>query len=173
MSRGNLHSPPFAKQNIVTLHAGELIFGKGEKVVKTLLGSCIAVTVFHPARKISGICHFALPNAKHTTGDNSDPRYAEGCFTLFAQHAKKYHIPLSEFHTHIVGGGNMLDNRVNINVDDADKDTIGERNARVALTLAAQHAMNIVSVDVGEFGYRQLQFNTATGQVDVVFTPNA
>lgn len=67
----------------------------------------------------------------------------------------------------------MLDNRVNINVDDADKDTIGERNARVALTLAAQHAMNIVSVDVGEFGYRQLQFNTATGQVDVVFTPNA
>ncbi|NDW21000.1 hypothetical protein [Alteromonas hispanica] len=116
---------------------------------------------------VFGHSHFALPNAKHTTGDNSDPRYAEDCFTLFAQNAKKYHLSLSEFHTHIVGGGNMLDNRVNINIDDADKDTIGERNARVALTLAAQHAMNIVSVDVGEFGYRQLQFNIIKVQTDI------
>lgn len=164
---------PFSSHNIVTLHAGELIFGKGEQIVKTLLGSCVAVTLFHPSRKLAGICHFALPSPKRSTDKVTDPRYADGCFSLFAQHAKKNNIPLSEFDAHIVGGGNMLDTQVNVAVDDGETNTIGERNAKIALSLASRHGLNILSVDVGEFGYRQLQFNTANGHLKVVFTQNS
>lgn len=156
--------------NIITLHAGELIFGKGQQIVKTLLGSCVAVTLFHPSRKLAGICHFALPSPKRSSGKVTDPRYADNCFLLFARHAKKHSIVLSEFDAHIVGGGNMLDTQVNVAVEDGEKGTIGERNARTALLLATQYGVNVISIDVGEFGYRQLQFNTANGELNVCFT---
>lgn len=162
---------PITSPQTVTLHAGELMFGKGERIVKTLLGSCIAVTVFHPSRKLAGICHFALPSLERTEVNSTDPRYADCCFRLFAQHAKKNNISLKEFDAHIVGGGNMLDTQVNVAIDDGEKAKIGERNARIALSLATQYGLNVISIDVGEFGYRQLQFNTENGNLKVFFTP--
>ncbi len=35
---------------IHTLHAGELLFGKGRYIISTLLGSCVSVTLFHPKK---------------------------------------------------------------------------------------------------------------------------
>lgn len=157
---------------LVTLHAGELLFGKGNKTVSTILGSCVSVTLFHPEHKYSGICHFALPYAKRHSDDRQNPRYADACFLLFQQHAKRYHLELSEFTANIIGGGNMLEDKTNQLIDSIGHDTVGARNARTALELATKYNLNINEVDVGEFGYRKLLFNTATGELTVTFTPN-
>lgn len=45
----------------VILQPGELFFGKEDVVVKTLLGSCIAITLWHPEQKQGGMCHYMLP----------------------------------------------------------------------------------------------------------------
>lgn len=152
--------------NVVTLHAGELLFGRGTTQVNTLLGSCIAVTLFHPTLLYAGICHFALPFAKKQTNNTLDPRYGDDCFMLFANHAKKYNIAIQEFDTHIIGGGNMLDSETT----ESDANTVGQRNARRALELASHYQLNVLTVDVGEFGYRKVKFNTKNGELAVSFT---
>jgi len=152
--------------SVVTLHAGELLFGRGTTQVNTLLGSCIAVTLFHPTLLYAGICHFALPFAKKQTHTTLDPRYGDDCFILFANHARKYNIAIQEFETHIIGGGNMLDSETS----ESDANTVGQRNARRALELASHYRLNVLSVDVGEFGYRKVKFNTKTGELNVSFT---
>jgi len=152
--------------SVVTLHAGELLFGRGTTQVNTLLGSCVAVTLFHPTFRYAGICHFALPFAKKQTDSTLDPRYGDDCFMLFANHAKKNNILIQDFETHIIGGGNMLDSETSEN----DANTVGQRNARRALEMASHYRMNVLSVDVGEFGYRKVKFNTRTGELAVSFT---
>jgi len=44
------------------LMPGELHFGGEVQSLKTLLGSCVALTLWHPKRRIGGMCHFLLPS---------------------------------------------------------------------------------------------------------------
>lgn len=155
---------------IHTLHAGELLFGKGRYIISTLLGSCVSVTLFHPKKKLAGMCHFALPGITPNDRKKPDPRYAIDCFQLFQKHADAHHCRLREFHANIIGGGNMLDDpalHAALPVQPPDKAKVGERNALIALKLAHEHRLNIQAVDVGEFGYRKVRFFTDTGDICV------
>ena len=158
------------KRRVHTLHAGELVFGKGGYVISTLLGSCVSVTLFHPTKKLAGICHFALPGTASNEREKPDPRYAIDCFQLFKKHADAHQCRLREFHANIIGGGNMLDDpalHAALPVQPSDKAKVGERNALIALKLAHEHRLNIQAVDVGEFGYRKVRFFTDTGDICV------
>ncbi len=46
----------------VFLQPGELYFGDGRTRVRTLLGSCVAIAVWHPRLRIGGLCHYMLPS---------------------------------------------------------------------------------------------------------------
>lgn len=162
----------FDASSKITIHAGELLFGKGEKIVSTLLGSCIAITLFHHKTKLAGICHFALPCNTFDKSSSLNPRYADDCMALFDQHAKQHNILLSEFETNIIGGGNMLEKGANSLIQKLDYNSVGERNARKAIELCSQYNMQLDTIDVGEFGYRKLQFNTATGELKIKFSEN-
>lgn len=48
--------------------------------------------------------------------------------------------------------------------------TVGQRNARRALELASHYQLNVLTVDVGEFGYRKVKFNSKNGELAVSFT---
>ncbi|MCV2886444.1 chemotaxis protein CheD [Aestuariibacter sp. AA17] len=158
----------------LVLNIGELVFGRGNRIVHTLLGSCIAVTLWHPDRKLAGICHFALPDNKTTPDRHIDCRYAEDCFKAFEIEAKKRHADLSKFTANIYGGGNMLGKppaNLHFSKHDLPMEVapVGEKNALIALTLCHKHGVQVDTVDVGEFGYRKLTFDTRNGQSNVTF----
>lgn len=159
-----------------TLHAGELLFGKGRRVISTLLGSCVSVTLYHPQKKLAGMCHFALPGTTTKPREKPDPRYGVDCFMLFEKHAQAHHCQLNEFHANIIGGGNMLDDpalKSQLFEQQNDNSKVGERNALIALKLAHQHGLIVQAVDVGEFGYRQVRFSTETGELNVRMEENS
>lgn len=64
--------------------AGRYIFGDSHTRVRTLLGSCVAIVVWHPQRKIGGMCHYVLPNRKAVAGRPLDGRYANEAMEIFA-----------------------------------------------------------------------------------------
>ena len=41
----------------IFLQPGELWFGDEQTRIRTILGSCVAVTLWHPGRRIGGMCH--------------------------------------------------------------------------------------------------------------------
>jgi hypothetical protein len=45
----------------VILMPGQMSFSTANAQLRTLLGSCVAITVWHPGRRIGGMCHFLLP----------------------------------------------------------------------------------------------------------------
>ena len=55
---------------VISLLPGELYFGQ-RHLLKTLLGSCVAITLWHPQRQLGGMCHFLLPTACAAPGRSS------------------------------------------------------------------------------------------------------
>lgn len=149
------------------MHAGEIVFGRGQSPLYTLLGSCICVIVWHPRTKHTGMCHFALPETTVSAVENSDFRYAEHCFDFFANKAKEKCLPLSEFETHIIGGGNI--NQAELpkqkhQMEEVERTAIGDKNAMAAMNHVSQLKLSLKTIDVGENGYRKVWFNPVVGQ---------
>ena len=46
-----------AQAGDVVLGPGDLYFGRGEHQVRTLLGSCVGITLWHPRAYLGGMCH--------------------------------------------------------------------------------------------------------------------
>ena len=46
----------------VVLAPGQVSFATCPTRLRTLLGSCVAFTFWHPQRRIGGMCHFMLPD---------------------------------------------------------------------------------------------------------------
>ena len=142
------------------LHPGEFYFGKAPEKLGTLLGSCIAITLWHPVLKIGGMCHFVLPKQPHSkTHPTLDGRYADNAIKLFEQSVKKHRTALSEYNAKIFGGGNHIPHQ-------SDKqDTIGMKNAEAAMTLLIERGVEIQVADVGENWARRVIFELQTGDV--------
>ena len=49
----------------IFLQPGEFYFGEGKTRVRTLLGSCVAITLWHPRLHLGGMSHYVLPNRQH------------------------------------------------------------------------------------------------------------
>ena len=146
----------------IILHAGDIAFVSAGTQLQTMLGSCVAITVWHPKLHIGGMCHFALPRPGGDAIKPWNARYAEDCLALFNDSAKRQKTNLSEYHGKIFGGGDMLDSSGN---------NIGQRNVRAAFKLIAEAGIELQVAHVGEKGHRHIVFDPETGDVWVKFKP--
>lgn len=156
----------------IVLHAGDLVFGSGRRQLHTLLGSCVAITLWHPNKRVGGMCHFALPIVPdNIVKTKLDARYAVDCIALFKKLAQERQTLLSDYQARIFGGGNMLQSGRIANTDFAEvqKSPIGDSNCRQAFSLLITEGINIIEADVGENGYRRVSFDPYSGKVQSAF----
>ncbi|MGI9213007.1 MAG: chemotaxis protein CheD, partial [Methylococcaceae bacterium] len=45
----------------IFLQPGEYYFSDRDTRIRTVLGSCVAITFWHPGILVGGMCHFMLP----------------------------------------------------------------------------------------------------------------
>ncbi len=142
------------------LHPGDYYFARPNEKIGTLLGACIAITLWHPVLKIGGMCHFVLPKQPgRKMTETLDGRYADNAIKLFEQSAKKHRTAITEYKAKIFGGGNHLPHQ-------SDKqDTIGMKNAETAMTILIERNIEIMVADVGENWARRVIFELQTGDV--------
>jgi chemotaxis protein CheD len=153
------------------LHPGEFYFTESAGQVHTLLGSCIAITLWHPRLKIGGMCHFVLPGKRHKcfiVSDNSilNGRYADEAIEMFERESKRCGTQLKEYHAKIFGGSNMLGN-----YSLAQDKKIGDINTQAALKILLDRGIPLLVAHVGESGHRNIVFDVATGDVWVKHVP--
>jgi chemotaxis protein CheD len=140
------------------LHPGDFYFSKAPEKIGTILGSCIAISLWHPELKIGGMCHFVLPKS-HNKTVKLDGRYANDAIRLFEHSVKSHRTSLSDYQAKIFGGGNHLPHQ-------SDKeDSVGIKNAEVAMTLLIEKNVDIMVADVGETWARRIIFELETGDV--------
>jgi chemotaxis protein CheD len=151
---------PVLKRNEIFLHPGEFHFCDNKNSIGTILGSCIAICLWHPRLQIGGMCHFVLPDRQVPLNTDQIGRYAGGCIQLFLAHTQSRGTLIKDYVAKIFGGANTVAELVK-----DDGDSIGERNANAAMQLLIEQGVDINVADVGETGYRRITFDLSNGDV--------
>ncbi|MEY2342315.1 chemotaxis protein CheD [Acidithiobacillus sp. IBUN Pt1247-S3] len=154
----------------VFLQPGDWHFGGPDLILRTLLGSCISITLWHPQRRIGGMCHFLLPQRCGPRDATLDGRYgaeavASLCTTIRQNHSKN-----SEYQCKIFGGGNMLHSqppRPGVEEPCAD---VSCRNVRAAVQLVRDAGFTLHALHAGGRGHRNLSFDLNSGEVLLRFS---
>jgi len=155
----------------IFLQPGDFYFGDRDTRIRTLLGSCVAITMWHPTRLIGGMCHYLLPSRPKGAGSALDGRYAEEVMQMFLQEIKAAKTHPVEYRVKVFGGGNMF--------LQAEKAVLGEsgiihtgkkfsmdvagRNVIAARSLLSSNGFKSEAEDVGGEGHRQVLFDIWSG----------
>lgn len=150
----------------VFLRPGEFYFGEHNTRIRTLLGSCVSIIVWHPLRRIGGMCHYMLPSRGGRRTGPLDGRYAEDAVELFLQAMRARGTHPSEYQVKLVGGGNMF-----VHAAPGQAVTVADRNIEAGRRLLRRHGFRVHAEAVGEAGHRQIIFELWNGHVWVRRTP--
>ena len=160
-------SKPAVALQTVTLEAGDFFFGGGQTRISTLLGSCVSITLWHPRKRIGGMCHYMLSERHPSLGQSADQaldgRYANEAFTRFLRHVEAAGTQPSEYQAKLFGGGSMFASENNDTMD------IGVRNIDYGRQLLASKGIALIAEHVGGSGRRKLHFELWNGHVWLAF----
>ncbi|MCS6983873.1 MAG: chemotaxis protein CheD [Leptospiraceae bacterium] len=144
----------------IFLQPGEFYWGSSDTRIKTLLGSCVALTVWHPRLLVGGMSHSLLPTrGKETSTDELSARYLDEAFELFLKEIRKIPANPADFQVKLFGGGDMFRHITKSGLN------IGEKNIQMAHKLIAQHGFQLVAEHVGGSGHRNIIFDLWSGDV--------
>lgn len=145
----------------VFLQPGDFYFGDRETRVRTLLGSCVAITLWHPRFLIGGMCHYLLPEYRQLNRDNQlDGRYADEALQLFLYEIKNAGTHPSEYEVKMFGGGNQFSA-----YGQKNSQNIPERNIQTGKELLLHHGFKLSSYHLGGNGHRNVILNIWNGNV--------
>lgn len=145
----------------VFLQPGEFFVADADYQIRTMLGSCVSITLWHPLRRVGAMSHFLLPTRIATGAVQPlDARYGDEALQLMLGELQNIGIAPSQCHGKIFGGGNMFPDHVSSSVQ-----SVGQRNGEAALELLGAHDIAIVSESLFGIGHRQIIFDVSNGDV--------
>ena len=141
----------------IYLHPGEWHFADEDTRIKTLLGSCVSFSLWHPERRIGGMCHYMLPGRESDPNRRTlDGKYADEALELLLQEIEKENTRPREYIAKVFGGGNMLDlNGIGVS----------ERNVEVTRKLIGYYGFKKGGECLGSVGHRNLIFDIWNGEI--------
>ncbi|MEW5770074.1 MAG: chemotaxis protein CheD [Pseudomonadota bacterium] len=163
----------------VFLQPGDFHFGDEHTRIRTLLGSCVSIALWHPTRRIGGMCHYMLPSRERGRADKLDGRYADEAMELFFQAIDKAGTRPADYQVKVFGGGKMFPiimkdascGPAACNTRIATCRNIACKNVVTARTLLQGHGMRIAAEHLGGDSHRQIVFDLWSGHVWMKQTP--
>ena len=141
----------------IYLKPGEVVVARNPVLVSTVLGSCVAVTMFSPVYGFGAICHAMLPNGP---GPCEDLRYVDMALRHIYRKAVEYGAA-GTLVVKLFGGAQVL----GVGNSAATGRTVGEQNISRALEIIASLGLTVASADTGGLVGRKLYFCTRAGEV--------
>jgi chemotaxis protein CheD len=128
--------------------------------LRTLLGSCVAVTLHDRVARIGGIAHILLPDSQGAPGDHPG-KYADTAVPglladlerLVAARAR------ARLTAKLIGGASMFPT--------AQAEGIGDRNRKAVEMILSRLGIAVVARDLGGVSGRRVTLDTASGRVSV------
>ena len=150
----------------VYLEPGDFHFGAAPLRLKTILGSCVTVTLWHPRRHIGGMCHIQLPRRplRMAASEPPDGRYSDDAFALFDRAVERHGGSPRDYVVKLFGGANMFPNSAASGID------VGHKNLIAARAELKRRGLHPTREHVGGAGHRKLIFDLASGDVWLAFS---
>ena len=145
----------------VFLQPGDLFVADAGYRIRTMLGSCVSITLWHPRARVGGMTHFLLPTRGGRPGGAAlDGRYGDEALRLILRELRRCRVPHTQCLAKVFGGGNMFPG---LRSDLAP--SVGQRNGEAARALLQERGIPVVSESLFGEGHRQVVFDIATGDV--------
>ena len=153
----------------VFLQPGEMVVLTRPGRVKTVLGSCVAITMREPRTGVSSVVHCLLPNAGTPFGlvpVSERCRYVDSAIARMLEALARRGIQPADLEVKLFGGSDTLDASPGIQAFH-----VGSRNITAALDALSSRGLAPVSKGTGGRRGRLIEFDTATGDVLVKRLP--
>jgi chemotaxis protein CheD len=157
----------------IFLQPGDFYFGDRDTRIRTLLGSCISITVWHPKLLVGGMCHYMLPTRNRPRAATPDGRYGDEALELFMKEIQATGTRPGEYEVKLFGGSNMFSGsgkgcRMEKNCSDpfavSCKD-VSCRNRRSARLLVERHGFAVKAENLGGTQPHNVLFDLWSGHV--------
>lgn len=148
----------------VFLHTGDCFVGVQPTLVTTVLGSCVAVTMFCPTKCISTICHAFLPGAEGGRRKGRDPqpcRFVNDAVDTMLSSLARLGAGIDELEVKILGGASGLGGLPK----GSSRFNMAQRNLDMAEKVLAQHGVQVRGRHVGGNRGRKFHMLTHTGEI--------
>jgi chemotaxis protein CheD len=142
------------------LQPGEYFVAQGSCRIRTLLGSCVAITLWHPDKLVGAMSHFLLATRGRRPVIELDGRYGEEAMSLMLRELARVGVNPMQCQAKLFGGGDMFPRQ-----RAAHSTTVGEKNGECARRLLRGRGIRIVSESLFGEGHRQIIFDVASGHV--------
>lgn len=140
------------------LYPSSFFASKEPYVVKTVLGSCVAVCLWDKRLHIGGINHYMLP--LWGGNDLASPKYGNIAIDKLIEKMRSMGCRTEDLQAKVFGGGELLD------VGGGKPATmIGERNIMIARMMLEEKKIPVVGSSTGGKKGRKILFFTDTGEV--------
>lgn len=140
----------------VFVRQGECFVGGAPHRARTLLGSCVSITLWHPGQRVGAMSHFLLASRPQAGSQALDARYGEEALVLMAEGLRRHGARLAECEAKVFGGASML-------LPSADG--VGRRNGEAAQHLLGRLGLKVRATHLYGEGHRQILFTLETGDV--------
>ena len=144
----------------IFLLPGEFYFGSEYHKVRTLLGSCVAITMWNRRLKVGGMCHFKLPSRNNAFSVVLNGNYGEEAIQLFLQHMKHYMLKPRDMRVGVYGAGNMFKEIIK-----DDFKSISAQNINLVHTLLPDLGFTIHNESLGGNVSRRISLDLDNGEV--------
>lgn len=149
----------------IFLRPGEMFLGSEPAEVTTVLGSCVAVTMFVPRAGVAAICHAMLTHPRSPPGGDSvmlEPyKYVSLAIPAMINFFQRHGLPSHRIEVKLFGGANVFP----APPQGKARPGIGAANVELALQLLKAADLEPACIQAGGVIGRKLIFNTVSGQV--------
>jgi chemotaxis protein CheD len=147
----------------IFLQPGEIFFGDNSTRIRTILGSCVSITFWHPTKLIGGMTHIMLPARRKRNligAQFLDGKYADEAVRLMLNEIECAGTHPREYQVKLFGGGDMFSKNTS-----SDQNHIGIKNTLAATELLNQYGFSLHAKHFGGLGHRSIIFDIWSGYV--------
>ncbi len=139
------------------LKPGYLVANTDDTIVRTVVGNCVAVTIFDRHQRFGGINHFIYPATRERR--KATPQYGNVAIPALFKLLLNLGANRGHLEAQIFGGAY---NR------DLDDENLGEKNLAQARRMLIDLRVPVVSEDVGGSRGRKIVYHTGTNETAVI-----
>lgn len=142
----------------VTLRIGGVFASDRPAVVRTVLGSCVAVCLYDPVSRVGGMNHYMLPSSDDVLHREDSGRYGLQAMEVLLGSMQKMGARRDRLIAKLFGGGHVLTQL------EPNAASVPLRNIEFIKRYAEEERLQIVSQDLGGQQARAVHFYTHTGK---------
>lgn len=142
----------------VTIKVGELYATSEPTIIYTLLGSCVAVCLFDPVKRIGGMNHIFLPGTPDLKNTDTTTRYGENAMRYLIKRVLNLGADRRNLVAKAFGGAHVIPAI-------SQELGVGSKIVDFVLNYLNKEKIDIIAHDLGGFKTRKVYFHTDTGMV--------